>query len=271
MATYAVGDIQGCAKPLQCLLEQVQFNWQEDHLWAVGDLVNRGPDSLAVLRLLYQRRERVTAVLGNHDLHLLAVANGLQQAGRTDTLDQVVRASDSEQLLNWLRHQPLLHSAHGYTMVHAGIPHIWTLSQAHRYAAEVESALRGADYRKFLSAMYGDTPDVWTDSLTGHQRLRTITNYLTRMRFVYENGSLDLHSKGSRPDSRQPVKPWFEWRDNFEWRENRANSNIIFGHWASLEGKVTGKNLFATDTGCVWGGELSMYCLDTGQWHCCDC
>jgi len=266
MPTYVVGDIQGCFEPLKCLLTEAQFDWDHDELWVVGDLVNRGPDSLKVLRYLYQRRERVTCVLGNHDLHLLAVANGLQKQGRSDTLDKILTASDRDHLLDWLRHQPLIHSDRGYTLVHAGIPHIWSLEQAHTYAAEVETALRGADYRAFLGQMYGDTPSKWNHELTGYERLRVITNYLTRMRFIYKSGALELKRKGALADPRRKVEPWFTLRNKSD------NTNkIIFGHWAALKGKVKGKHLFATDTGCVWGGQLSMYCLDTEEWHRCDC
>ncbi len=266
MATYAVGDIQGCFTPLKCLLTQVQFDWDHDQLWVVGDLVNRGPDSLEVLRYLYQRRERVICVLGNHDLHLLAVAYGLQKQGRSDTLDKILAASDRDQLLDWLRQQPLIYSDRGCTLVHAGIPHIWSLEQAHSYAAEVETALRGPDYRKFLSNMYGDTPRVWNNKLTGYERLRVITNYLTRMRFLYKSGALDLKGKGALADPGRKVEPWFTLRNKSD-----STNKIIFGHWAALEGKAKGKNLIATDTGCVWGGQLSMYCLDTEEWHRCDC
>ncbi len=265
MATYVVGDIQGCYKPLKRLLKQADFDWKQDQLWAVGDLVNRGPDSLKVLRYLYKHRDRVTSVLGNHDLHLLAVANGLQRPGRSDTLDKILVAEDRDELLAWLRQLPLIHSEHGFTMVHAGIPPIWSLDQAHSYASEVEATLRGENYRKYLLKMYGNSPRLWNDKLEGNTRLRTITNYLTRMRYVYASGALDLHSKGASPDPGKPVEPWFKHR-----HKSVKKTQLIFGHWASLEGEVKGKNLFATDTGCVWGHQLSMYCLDTQEWHRCD-
>jgi bis(5'-nucleosyl)-tetraphosphatase (symmetrical) len=266
MATYVVGDIQGCFKPLQCLLEQAHFDWDHDKLWAAGDLVNRGPDSLEVLRFLYQHRERVVCVLGNHDLHLLAVANGQQKQARTDTLDNLLSASDCDELLDWLRHQPLIYSDRGYTLVHAGIPHIWSLEEAHAYAAEVETALRGAEYRDFLGHMYGNKPKLWENSLQGYERLRLITNYLTRMRFIYSDGTLDLKRKGGNPDPERKVEPWFKLRDT-----SANQQKLFFGHWAALEGHAEGENLFATDTGCVWGRELSMYCLETEEWHRCDC
>jgi bis(5'-nucleosyl)-tetraphosphatase (symmetrical) len=266
MATYAVGDIQGCIKPLKCLLKQVSFCWKTDQLWLVGDLVNRGPDSLKTLRYLYKHRESIHAVLGNHDLHLLAVANGLRKRSRSDTLEEVLQAPDRDELLDWLRHRPLLHTDQGHTMVHAGLPPMWTLAQAQAYAREVETVMRGPDYRAFLANMYGNNPRRWKESLTGYPRLRLITNYLTRMRFVYPNGSLDLVSKGSQPNPGRNVAPWFSYKK----RETRKEK-LIFGHWAALDGKVDGKNLFATDTGCVWGGKLTFYCLDTGEWHSCAC
>jgi len=266
MATYAVGDLQGCLEPLKCLLKQVGFDWSKDTLWLVGDLVNRGPDSLKTLRYLYKHRDSIVCVLGNHDLHLLAVANGLSKKGRSDTLDKILVAHDRDELLRWLRHRPMMHQQHGYTMVHAGIPHIWTLQQASEYAAEVEAALRGPEWRKFLVRMYGNTPRRWNDTLVGYPRLRTITNYLTRMRFLYPNGQLDLQSNGSKPDPGRKVAPWFSYRSGSE-RKNK----IIFGHWAALEGKAKGKNLFPLDTGCVWQGSLTMYRLDDGSWHQCDC
>ncbi len=266
MATYAVGDIQGCLEPLKCLLKKVKFNWDRDRLWMVGDLVNRGPDSLRTLRFVYKRRDNITCVLGNHDLHLLAVASGLRKKGRSDTLDKILIAHDRDELLRWLRHRPLIHTEDEHTLVHAGIPHIWSLEEAHEYAAEVEAALRGPEWRKFLSRMYGNSPRRWNDALSGYPRLRTITNYLTRMRFLYANGQLDLQSKGLVPNPGRNVAPWFSYTQ----RETH-DQNIIFGHWAALQGEARGDHLFAMDTGCVWGQSMSMYCLDTGEWHSCDC
>ena len=266
MATYVVGDIQGCFKPLKRLLKQAGFDWKSDHLWAVGDLVNRGPDSLQVLRWCYRHRDRITCVLGNHDLHLLAVANGLQNRNRNDNLDKVLVARDRDRLLDWLRHCPLIHSERGYTMVHAGIPHLWSVQQAHDYAAEVEAALRGPAYRKFLARMYGNSPRRWKADLSGYDRLRLITNYLTRMRFVDRNGALDLRSKGRIPEPGRKVVPWYSLR-----QERAGGNRLIFGHWAALQGEVCDEHLLATDTGCVWGGKLSLYCLDTGAWYRCAC
>jgi bis(5'-nucleosyl)-tetraphosphatase (symmetrical) len=270
MAIYVVGDLQGCLSPLKCLLKEANFNWDKDKLWLVGDLVNRGPDSLKTLRYVYKRRDNVVSVLGNHDLHLLAVASGLHKRGRSDTFNKLLEAHDRDELLRWLRYRPMMHTQAGYTMVHAGIPHIWTLQQTQDYAIEVEAALRGPEWRKFLARMYGNTPRRWNDALVGYPRLRTITNYLTRMRFVYPNGQLDLQSKGSTPNPGRKVAPWFSYAE----RETK-DDKILFGHWAALNGQVTGKNLFAMDTGCVWGNRLSMYRLATAdrkdKWYHCDC
>ncbi len=270
MATYAVGDIQGCLGPLKHLLKQANFDWKKDTLWVVGDIVNRGPDSLKALRYLYKHRDSVVCVLGNHDLHLLAVANGLRRPSRSDTLDKILEAHDRDELLRWLRHRPLLHTEGDYTMVHAGIPHIWNLEQAQEYANEVEAALRGPEWRKFLARMYGNTPRRWNDALVGYPRLRTITNYLTRMRFVYANGQLDLKSKGNRPLEGRKVAPWFTHAE----RET-GEQKIIFGHWAALEGKVDDDTLIALDTGCVWGNAMTLYRLGNGskkpKWYRCDC
>jgi bis(5'-nucleosyl)-tetraphosphatase (symmetrical) len=266
MATYVVGDLQGCLEPLKCLLKKAKFDWDKDTLWLVGDLVNRGPDSLKTLRYVYKHRDSIRCVLGNHDLHLLAVASGLQQKSRTDTLNKILEAHDRDELLRWLRYRPLLYSEGGYTMVHAGIPHIWTLQQAEDFACEVEAALRGPEWRKFLSRMYGNSPRRWNDNLVGYPRLRTITNYLTRMRFVYPNGQLDLQSTGVSPNPGRQVAPWF----SHPTREY-GDEKIIFGHWAAINGKVEDPQFIAMDTGCVWGGQLTMYKLGKDKWYHCDC
>lgn len=266
MATYVIGDIQGCLNDLKCLLKQVDFNWDVDRLWLVGDLINRGPDSLKTLRFLYKHRDSIVAVLGNHDLHALAVANGLRKKSRSDTLDKLLIAHDRDELLRWLRHLPLMHSEGQHTMVHAGIPPMWSLDDAHGYAAEVEAALRGPEWRKFLSRMYGNTPRRWKSELESYPRLRTITNYLTRMRYLYANGTLDLVSKGKVPNPGRQVAPWF----SYPGRET-SGQTLLFGHWASIEGHTGASNIIALDTGCVWGRTLSAYCLESKQWTRCDC
>jgi bis(5'-nucleosyl)-tetraphosphatase (symmetrical) len=267
LSTYAIGDIQGCFDALQCVLKQVSFDADNDKLWVAGDLVNRGPDSLETLRYLKSLGDRATIVLGNHDLHFLAIAHNRTYARRKDTVNGILVAEDAADLVEWLRQQPLVHYDHkaGYCMVHAGIPPQWSIENTLSYAAEVETVLRGEEYQDFLAAMYGDEPAVWNDTLTGLTRLRVITNYLTRMRFCDEKGKLDLQSKGS-PESAPPgFKPWFVHPRKTE------HIRILFGHWASLEGKTDTENVFALDTGCVWGGKLSMMRLEDQTLFHCDC
>jgi bis(5'-nucleosyl)-tetraphosphatase (symmetrical) len=272
MSTYVVGDIQGCLQPLKCLLRAVKFNPADDMLWSVGDIVNRGPKSLDALRFLYRMRENLVVVLGNHDLHLLAVAAGVRAPSRSDTLDQILKAPDRKELLHWLVQQPLLHHEHGYTLVHAGIPPQWSVAQAMAYAQEVEAVLRSPDCVTFLNAMYGNEPAVWSDDLTGMARLRVIANYLTRMRFCTPTGRLDLQSKGSTPSPGVPnlgnesVSAWFN-----HTRRKTAEDRILFGHWATLAGRTAIPNAIALDTGCIWNGALSLYHLESGQWTRCAC
>ena len=182
MSTYVIGDIQGCFEPFQCLLKKIDFNPDKDRLWSVGDLVNRGPGNIETLRWVYAHRDNVTMVLGNHDLHLMAVSCGARKPSRKDNLEDILDAPDREQLIEWLHFQPLAHFEDGITMVHAGIPPIWTVQDTLDRAWEVENALQGARCEEFLTEMYGNDPFVWDDSLSGMTRLRVITNYLTRMR-----------------------------------------------------------------------------------------
>jgi len=272
MSTYVVGDIQGCLQPLECLLRAVQFNPDKDVLWSVGDIVNRGPKSLNALRFLYKMRKNLIVVLGNHDLHLLAVAAGVRQASRSDTLDKILKAPDREELLHWLVQQPLIHHERGHTLVHAGIPPQWSVQQAIGYAREVEAVLRSPDCVAFLGAMYGNEPAQWSDDLTGMARLRVITNYLTRMRYCTKQGKLDLESKGSSPTpgvphlGNEPVSAWFSYTER-----KTADDRILFGHWATIAGQTDHPNAIALDTGCVWNGALSLYHLDTGLWTRCAC
>jgi len=272
MGTYVVGDIQGCLQPLKCLLRAVRFNPDRDVLWSVGDIVNRGPKSLKSLRFLYKMRRSLVVVLGNHDLHLLAVAAGVRQPSRSDTLDKILAARDRDKLLDWLAQLPLIHHEHGHTLVHAGIPPQWTLQQAMGYAREVETALRGPDRVAFLQTMYGNEPARWSDDLTGMARLRVITNYLTRMRFCTPDGTLDLVSKGDTPTpgvanlGNQKVSAWFSHP-----QRKTAADRILFGHWATLAGLSSNANAIALDTGCVWNGSLSLYHLESGTWTRCAC
>ncbi|MDG2045614.1 MAG: symmetrical bis(5'-nucleosyl)-tetraphosphatase [Halioglobus sp.] len=272
MSTYVIGDIQGCLQPLKCLLNAVQFSHDQDVLWSVGDIVNRGPESLESLRFLYHMRDNLTVVLGNHDLHLLAIAAGVRRPSRSDTFDEILNAPDRQELLEWLAQQPLIHHEYGHTLVHAGIPPQWTLSQAMDYAREVESALRGSHATTFLGAMYGDEPAIWKEDLSGMTRLRVITNYLTRMRYCTRAGRLDFQNKGSSPaldtpkSDHQTVDAWFNHHDR-----KTAKDRILFGHWASIAGQTNNPNAIGLDTGCVWNGVMSLYHLESGDVTHCAC
>ena len=272
MSTWVVGDLQGCLQPLQCLLERVEFNSDRDMLWSVGDLVNRGPSCLDTLRWLHERRDNLRVVLGNHDLHLLAAAAGHKSLSRSDTLAPILEAPDRDRLLDWLRQRPLLWQEHDVTLVHAGIPPQWSVSEAAARAREVEAVLREDDYEDFFAAMYGNSPDCWDDSLTGNDRLRVITNYFTRMRYCSAEGRLDLVSKGplqapEGPTASDPaLKAWF-----LHANRRAANERIVFGHWAALEGHTGVDTAIALDTGCVWGGHMTLYCLETEQRETCAC
>ncbi|WP_369958629.1 symmetrical bis(5'-nucleosyl)-tetraphosphatase [Pseudomonas benzenivorans] len=269
MATYAVGDLQGCLEPLRCLLRRVAFDPDKDRLWLVGDLVNRGPASLETLRFVYALREAVTCVLGNHDLHLLAAAHNIERLKKADTLQDILNAPDRDELLDWLRRQKLLHydAERDIALVHAGIPPQWSLQKALKRAAEVEEALRD-DSRLplFLDGMYGNEPARWDSELRGITRLRVITNYFTRMRFCTADGTLDLKSKEGIGSAPAGYAPWFSHAN----RKTRGQK-IVFGHWAALEGRCNEPGLFALDTGCVWGGAMSLLNIDSGERHRCDC
>ncbi|WPC04679.1 symmetrical bis(5'-nucleosyl)-tetraphosphatase [Pseudomonas benzenivorans] len=269
MATYAVGDLQGCLEPLRCLLRRVAFDPDKDRLWLVGDLVNRGPASLETLRFVYALRESVTCVLGNHDLHLLAAAHNIERLKKADTLQDILNAPDRDELLDWLRRQKLLHydAERDIALVHAGIPPQWSLQKALKRAAEVEEALRD-DSRLplFLDGMYGNEPARWDSELRGITRLRVITNYFTRMRFCTADGTLDLKSKEGIGSAPAGYAPWFSHAN----RKTRGQK-IVFGHWAALEGRCNEPGLFALDTGCVWGGAMSLLNIDSGERHRCDC
>jgi len=270
MTTYVVGDIQGCFEPFERLLARVAFNPDKDRIWSVGDLVNRGPDNLRTLRWFYEHRDNVTLVLGNHDLHLLAVSAGARKPSRKDNFDDILSAPDREALIQWLHFQPLAHHEAGVTMVHAGIPPMWSIQDTLERAWEVETALQGARCAEFLSEMYGNDPFVWGDSLSGLTRLRVITNYLTRMRYCTRKGKLDLVSKGPKPIpdalAGKKVAPWFSHKSRLTRGET-----IIFGHWASLEGMTDDPHVIGLDTGCVWGNALTAYALETGERFACDC
>jgi bis(5'-nucleosyl)-tetraphosphatase (symmetrical) len=256
MSTYAIGDVQGCAGALHRLLDAFGFDRSHDRLWLVGDLVNRGPDSLATLRLVKSLGDAAVTVLGNHDFHLLAVAAGCAKTHRSDTLDAVLDASDREELLAWLRQQPLLHVHGEWAMVHAGLLPQWNIAKAQALAREVESALRGDDWRSFLAQLYGDTPASWSESLRGADRLRVIVNAMARMRFCTAEGRIELHTKGETAKAPPGFFPWFD----APGRASRDHT-LICGHWSAM-GLNLRPDLLALDSGCVWGGSLSAVRLE---------
>jgi len=265
MATYVIGDIQGCYTELQQLLELVQFDPSQDVLWCTGDLVNRGPHSLEVLRFFKQLKERAVVVLGNHDLHLLAVAYGNEDyLHPRDTLLPILQAADSEELIDWLRHRPVLHhdAQLGFTLIHAGLPPQWNLAQASQCARELETTLRSQQCQTYFAHLYGDKPKQWSEELTGWERLRFITNCFTRLRYCNAEGKLALKNKQAPPLKNNTLhkdKPWFLW-------EHRASRDlrIVFGHWATL-GYYADNGVYALDTGCVWGGALTALRLEDEQ------
>jgi bis(5'-nucleosyl)-tetraphosphatase (symmetrical) len=256
MAIYAVGDVQGCHAELVQLLDQIKFDPAADQLWLVGDLVNRGPGSLEVLRLVKSLGDSAITVLGNHDLHLLAVAEGVAELNRNDTLDEVLKAPDRDPLLRWLRNQRLLYVQDGYVLVHAGLLPQWNVTQAESLAHEVEAALRGDDYATFLSRMYGNSPHEWGDELTGYKRLRVIVNAFTRMRICTKEGEMEFKFKGEVENTPAGYLPWFDIP-----KRASAKSTVIFGHWSALGLKLT-TNIIALDTGCLWGGPMSAIRLE---------
>jgi bis(5'-nucleosyl)-tetraphosphatase (symmetrical) len=255
MATYALGDIQGCREALGRLLEEIAFHPAEDRLWLTGDLVNRGPDSLAVLRWARALGDRAVVVLGNHDLHLLAVASGLAPPKRRDTLRGMLEAPDRDELLDWLRRRPLMHCEGGFAMVHAGLLPDWTVDEALHLAREVERELRDRPRRLFAS-MYGDEPSRWSGSLRASDRHRAVINAMTRMRMLSPAGDMDLAYTAAPSGAPEGLVSWFD----FPGRRSRGTP-IVCGHWAAL-GLVLRPDLIALDTGCVWGRALSAVRLE---------
>ncbi|MEI7842036.1 MAG: symmetrical bis(5'-nucleosyl)-tetraphosphatase [Gallionellaceae bacterium] len=259
MAIYAIGDIQGCHAEFQQLLGEIKFNSSHDKLWLVGDLVNRGPDSLSVLRAVKALGDSAITVLGNHDLHLLAVAEGKAELHRSDTLDEVLNAPDRDELLTWLRQQRLLHVEDDYVLVHAGLLPQWTVKKALALANEVEIALRGDDYVTFLEKMYGNTPNSWDDDLTGYKRLRVSTNAFTRMRICTQQGEMEFKFKGEVEAIPEGYVTWFDVP-----KRKSKEATVIFGHWSAL-GLKAEPNVIALDTGCLWGGPMTAIRLEDRQ------
>jgi bis(5'-nucleosyl)-tetraphosphatase (symmetrical) len=256
MATYAVGDVQGCFDALEQLLGEIGFSASRDRLWLVGDLVNRGPRSADVLRYVKSLGNRAVVVQGNHDLHLLAHVAGHAKARDDDTFDDVLTAPDADELLEWLRHRPMLHVEDGYVMVHAGLLPGWSVAQSQALASEVEIELRSARYRDFFAGLYGSKPDRWRDDLGGADRLRVIVNAMTRMRFCSPDGVMNVSAKGGRDQAPPGFMPWFD----VPTRQTRGVP-ILCGHWSAL-GLAIRRDLLALDTGCVWGGTLTAIRLE---------
>ena len=252
MATYAIGDIQGCYQQLKELLIKIGFKSDKDKLWFAGDIVNRGPDSLKTIRFIKSLEDNAVTVLGNHDLHLLAIANGRKKQSKKDTIKPILDAKDSDKLLDWLLHRPLMHYNETYNvcMVHAGIHPSWSTKQALKYAAEVESVLQGHKSHEFFHHMYGDKPGKWSKNLEGWDRLRFITNTFTRMRYVNDDLRLCLKDKGAPGKQADGIIPWFEPE------RKDSDLNIVFGHWSTLKDPKI-DHLYPLDTGCLWGGKLT--------------
>ena len=259
MPTYAIGDLQGCHDSLLRLLDEIQFDPKADRLLFVGDLVNRGPDSLGVLRLIKKLGDAAICVLGNHDLHLLALAEGFGRIHKGDTLDAILAAPDRDELLHWLRHQRLAWREGDFLMVHAGVLPDWTVDDTMARAAEAEAALQGAQYRDFFEQMYGNTPVAWDDDLQGIERLRGIVNTFTRLRYCSAAGEMEFRQKGAPGTQPAGWLPWFEVPGR-----KSAEVTVIIGHWSTL-GLINRADLIALDTGCLWGGKLTAVRLEDRQ------
>ncbi|CAB1275981.1 symmetrical bis(5'-nucleosyl)-tetraphosphatase [Candidatus Nitrosacidococcus tergens] len=272
MAIYAIGDIQGCYDELQQLLNHIQFNAKCDQLWFTGDLVNRGPKSLETLRFIRSLGDRAVTVLGNHDLHLLALAAKIKEPSLSDTLSTILDASDREELITWLRYRPLLYqgSLLNIIMVHAGLLPQWDIPRGVVYARSLEKVLQGESWQEFLAHMYGDTPNKWREDLRGWDRLRLISNGLTRVRYCNSVGEISLKEKYS-PNSETSNKgliPWFDMSIR-----KHQKTKVIFGHWATLNPGIYNQSMFALDGGCVWGGKLVALRIDSDipQWFSIPC
>lgn len=264
MANYVIGDLQGCLDSLESLLESIQFSPKSDTLWLVGDLVNRGPKSLETLRKLHSLGDAVKPVLGNHDLHLLALWAGYGRSHKSDTIEQVVDAPDAPELINWLRQQPLVRELPCFIegkrclMVHAGVLPNWSFDDAISYSNEVQNALSAKNWHEFMAVLYGNKPKVWDDTLSGYDRLRLIVNVCTRMRMLWGDGSIDYKFKLEPEIAPEGLQPWFEFP------RKPKEGQIVFGHWSTLK-MVTNRAGYCLDTGCVWGGMLTALRLEDEQ------
>lgn len=259
MSTYAIGDVQGCLRAFLELLAAIDYDPRRDRLWLTGDLVNRGEDSIGMLRWCMAHDDGVVAILGNHDLHLLAVAEGFVPPHKKDTLAEILEAPDRAEVLDWLRHRPMLHREGRWLMVHAGLMPGWTAEMAESLARELEDALRGKGYRQFLSNMYGNEPRHWSEALSGQDRLRLIANAMTRLRFLHADGSMEFLHKCAPNEAPPNLIPWYDMpgRQSLDVR-------VVFGHWSTL-GLYIRNDIAALDTGCLWGGRLTALRLEDGR------
>ena len=265
MSTYAIGDVQGCYDPLMRLLERAGYDERRDRLWFVGDLVNRGPQSLETVRFVKGLGEGAVSVLGNHDLALLVVAEGIAKPHRGDTFQDILNSPDRDELLSWLRHQKLMHADGSWAMVHAGLLPQWTIAQALALAREVEAALQGPAHRDFLKHLYGNQPLRWRDDLEGYDRLRIIVNAMMRMRLATPDGTLEFSHKTGLANAPAGYLPWYD----LPGRASRGTA-VIFGHWAAL-GLILREDVVCLDSGCVWGRSLSALRLEDRRITQCDC
>ncbi len=263
-----MGDVQGCLREFELLLERINFG-SKDRLWLAGDLINRGSHSLEVLRLIESMSNQVEVVLGNHELHFLAIYFGGHKSSRSDTFESLLAAADVEHLASWLCRQKMLHHDPllNCTMTHAGIPHIWSLERARGFADEVEEVLRDENVqvsaKKFFAGLYGNEPNCWQADLSGLPRYRLLANYFTRMRLVNPEGCLDFSHKGAIAEAPAGWVPWFNLLPRAA--DDESAMRLLFGHWAALEGVTHRDDVIALDTGCVWGRHLTAYCLETAE------
>ncbi|MEH6502307.1 MAG: symmetrical bis(5'-nucleosyl)-tetraphosphatase [Cycloclasticus sp.] len=261
MATYAIGDLQGCYDPLRRLLDTLKFDPAHDQVWFAGDLINRGPKSLQTLRFIISLGDSARSVLGNHECHFLAVAYGHKKPHKADTFEQLLAAEDAKGLVDWVRKQPFMYEdeALGYSMIHAGLPPQWSLSEARQYARELEATFQSDNIDPFLASMYGDQPNHWNTNLTGNERLRFVINCFTRLRYCDEQGRLHLKEKGAIGTQAEGSLPWFETPNR-----KTLNDKILFGHWSTL-GLHKKNNTICLDSGCLWGDKLSAIKLDGSE------
>ena len=263
MSTYAIGDVQGCFKELLQLLDKINFDETNDRLWFVGDIVNRGPASLEVLNFIMKLGDSAITVLGNHDLHLVALAEGIILPQKSDTLAPILSSPDKQELIAWFRQQALMHHDKdlNFYMVHAGLPPQWGIDQALELASEATQFLNSDNYLSFIKVMYGDTPALWDEKLAGNDRLRFIVNCFTRIRFLNDNHELNFSEKGAPGSNDDHLFPWFTIDDR-----KSKNEKIIFGHWATVHlGNIhdfTPYNVYPIDTGCFWDGDLTAMRLE---------